>query len=126
MANKKKVFVIFDFDNDKFLKEAIIGQAKNEDSPFEASDHSLKEADPEKEWLERARAAITRSDVVIVMLGPKTKNSPGVLKEVKIAKDLKKERFQLIGYREGAEQWAVPDGGRTYKWTWENLKNLLA
>ena len=126
MANKKKVFVIFDFDNDKFLKEAIIGQAKNEDSPFEASDHSLKEADPEKEWLERARAAITRSDVVIVMLGPKTKNAPGVLKEVKIAKDLKKERFQLIGYRDGAEQWAVPDGGRTYKWTWKNLKNLLA
>jgi Thoeris protein ThsB, TIR-like domain len=126
MANKKKVFVSFDFDNDKFLKEAIIGQAKNEDSPFEASDHSLKEAAPEKEWLERARAAITRSDVVIVMLGPKTKNAPGVLLEVKIAKDLKKERFQLIGYREGAEQWAVPDGGRTYKWTWENLKNLLA
>ena len=126
MANKKKVFVSFDFDNDKFLKEAIIGQAKNEDSPFEASDHSLKEAAPEKEWLERAKAAITRSDVVIVMLGPKTKNALGVLKEVKIAKDLKKERFQLIGYREGAEQWAVPDGGRTYKWTWENLKNLLA
>ena len=126
MANKKKVFVSFDFDNDKFLKEAIIGQAKNEDSPFEASDHSLKEAAPEKEWLERAGAAITRSDVVIVMLGPNTKNAPGVLKEVKIANDLKKERFQLIGYREGAEQWAVPDGGRTYKWTWENLKNLLA
>jgi hypothetical protein len=126
MANKKKVFVSFDFDNDKFLKEAIIGQAKNEDSPFEASDHSLKEAAPEKEWLERAKAAITRSDVVIVMLGPNTKNAPGVLKEVKIAKDLKKERFQLIGHKEGTEQWAVPDGGRTYKWTWENLKNLLA
>jgi hypothetical protein len=126
MANKKKIFVSFDFDHDKFLKEAIIGQAKNEDSPFEASDHSLKEAAPEKEWLERAKAAITRSDVLIVMLGPKTKNAPGVLKEVKIAKDLKKERFQLIGYRKGAEQWAVPDGGRTYKWTWENLKNLLA
>lgn len=126
MANKKKVFVSFDFDNDKFLKEAIIEQAKNEDSPFEASDHSLKEAAPEKEWLERARAAITRSNVVIVMLGPKTKNAPGVLKEVMIAKDLKKERFQIIGHKEGTEQWAVPDGGRTYKWTWENLKNLLA
>jgi hypothetical protein len=126
MAKKKKVFVSFDFENDRFLKEAIIEQAKNQDSRFEAFDHSLKEAAPEREWLERARAAITGSDVVIVMLGPKTKNAPGVLKEVKIANDLKKERFQLIGYREGAEQWAVPDGGRTYKWTWENLKNLLA
>lgn len=35
---KKKVFVSFDFDNDKTLKDFIIGQAKLEDSPFEVSD----------------------------------------------------------------------------------------
>lgn len=32
---KKKVFVSFDFDNDKTLKDFIIGQAKLADSPFE-------------------------------------------------------------------------------------------
>jgi len=48
---KKKVFVSFDFDNDKTLKDFIVGQAKNSDSPFEISDHSLKEAAPGQESL---------------------------------------------------------------------------
>jgi hypothetical protein len=43
---KKKVFVSFDYDNDKPLKEFIIGQAKLADSPFEVIDFSLKEAGP--------------------------------------------------------------------------------
>lgn len=39
---KKHVFVSFDFDNDKILKEFVIGQSRNPDSPFEVIDHSLK------------------------------------------------------------------------------------
>ncbi len=122
---KKKVFVSFDFDNDKALKDFIIGQAKNPDSPFEVSDHSLKEAAPEKDWVEKARRAISRSDIFIVMLGPKTKKASGVLKEVKIANELKK-KFQIIGYKDGTEDWRIPDAGRVYRWNWENLKKLLA
>ncbi len=123
---KKKVFVSFDFDNDKALKDFIIGQAKLDDSPFEVTDHSLKEAAPERSWLEKARAAIARSDVFIVMLGPKTKTASGVLKEVKAANELQKEKFQIIGYQSGSENWAVANGGRVYRWNWENLKKLLA
>jgi hypothetical protein len=37
---KKKVFVSFDFDNDRAQKEFIIGQARHADSPFEVTDHS--------------------------------------------------------------------------------------
>lgn len=122
---KKKVFISFDFDNDKVLKDFIIGQAKKDDSPFEVSDHSLKEAQPEKEWLEKATKAIKRSDVFIIMLGPKTKEASGVLKEVKVAKDEEKSRFQIIGYKDGSEDLRVPDGGRVYKWNWDNLKKLL-
>ena len=123
---KKRVFVSFDFDNDKFLKDSIVGQAKLGDSPFEVIDHSLKEAAPENSWLEKARAAISRSDVVITMLGSKTRAAPCVLKEAKIANDLKKDRFQVIGYKEGSENWAVPGAGRVYSWSWDNLKRLLA
>jgi hypothetical protein len=122
---KKKVFVSFDFDNDKTLKEFIIGQSKNPDSPFEVSDYSLKEAKPEKDWLVHATAAIKRSDVLIVMLGPKTRTAPGVQKEVAVAKGLGKPRFQIIGYKDGSSDWSVPDGGRVYSWSWDNLKNLL-
>jgi hypothetical protein len=123
---KTKVFVSYDFDNDKTLKDFIIGQAKLPDSPFEVSDHSLKEAAPEKDWEARARIAIRGSDVFVVMLGPKTVYASGVLKEVAIAQELEKTRFQVIGYKNGSEDWAVPGAGRTYRWDWENLKKLLA
>lgn len=123
---KKKVFVSFDFDNDKTLKDFIIGQAKLNDSPFEVTDFSLKEAAPEKQWLDKARTAIARAEVFIVMLGSKTKKAPGVLKEVKLANELKKMKFQIIGYRNGLKEWAVPDAGRVYQWNWENLKKLLS
>jgi len=123
---KTKVFVSFDYDNDKVLRDFIIGQAKNADSPFEVADYSLKEEAPEREWEEKARRAISRSDVFIVMLGSKTRKAPGVLKEAKMANDLDKRRFQIIGYREGSEDWAVPNAGRVYRWDWDNLKKLLS
>ena len=123
---KKKVFISFDFDNDRILKDFIIGQAKLQDSPFEVIDHSLKEAAPEKDWLDKATTAIKRSDAFIIMLGAKTKTAPGVLKELRVANELKKPKFQIIGYKDGSADWTVPDGGRTYNWNWENLKTLLA
>jgi hypothetical protein len=49
-----------------------------------------------------------------------------VKKEVAIAKELGKTRFQIIGYRDGSRDWAVPDAGATYSWNWDNLKKLLA
>ena len=122
---KKKVFICFDFDNDKTLKDFIIGQAKNTDSPFDVSDFSLKEPAPEREWMDRAQRAISRSDVFIVMLGPKTNKASGVLKEVKIANELGTAKFQIIGYKKGSETWRVPDAGRVYSWKWGNLKKLL-
>lgn len=123
MANKK-VFVSYDYDNDRTLKEFIIGQARNPDAPFEVVDTSLKEAAPMQTWEDKARAAIRRSDLVLVMVGPKTHRAPGVLKEVKMARDEGKPIVQIIGYREG-DYTAVPNAGRLYRWSWETLKKLL-
>ena len=89
---KKRVFVSFDFDNDKTLKDFIIGQARLPDSPFEVADHSLKEAQPQRDWEDKARQAISRAEMFIVMLGPNTRRASGVLKEVKMANDLAKRR----------------------------------
>jgi predicted GTPase len=122
---KKKVFVSFDFDNDRKLKDFIIGQSKLKDSPFEVIDHSLKEAAPEQNWEAKARAAIGRSDIVIVMVGPQTHRAQGVLKEVKMARAANKHIVQVIGYRDG-EYTEVAGAGRLYRWNWENLKKLLA
>lgn len=120
-----KVFVSYDYDNDKIPYEFIIGQSKNPDSPFQVSDHSLKEAAPQKNWETNARAAISRSEKVVVMLGPKTRHARGVKKEVAIANSLGKTRFQVIGYKNGSRDWAVPGAGVTYLWNWASLKKLL-
>jgi MTH538 TIR-like domain (DUF1863) len=122
---KKPVFVCFDFDNDKVLKDFIIGQSKHSDSPFEVIDHSLKEAAPERDWAEKARRAIRRSEIVLVMVGPETHKAPGVLKEVSMARAEDKKIVQVIGYKDGNYK-AVPDAGRLYAWSWANLKTLLS
>lgn len=100
---KKRVFISFDFHNDKSLKDFIIGQSRLEDSPFEVIDYSLKEASPAQGWLNKARAPISRAHAFIVMLGPETVTATGVLKEIKIATELKKKKFQIVGYRDGSE-----------------------
>jgi hypothetical protein len=122
---KKRVFVSFDFDNDKTLKDFVIGQARLPDSPFDVVDTSLKEAAPMKTWEEKARDAIKRSDLVVVMVGPQTYCASGVLKEVKIAREEGIEIVQIIGYKDG-NYTPVPDAGRLYAWNWDNLKKLLA
>lgn len=121
----KRVFVSFDFDHDKIVKDFVIGQSKLPDSPFTVIDTSLKEAAPEKTWEDKARVAIKRSDAVMVMVGRYTHKAPGVLKEVRMAREEGKPIFQVIGYKDG-NYTAVPNAGRLYRWNWTNLKQLLA
>jgi len=37
----KRAFISFDFDHDEELRNALIGQAKNPDSPFNIADWSV-------------------------------------------------------------------------------------
>lgn len=122
---KKRAFISFDFDHDKTVKDFVIGQAKLPSSPFSVADYSLKEAAPMKTWEDKARAAIKRSDIVIVMVGSLTHKAPGVLKEVQMAREEGKKIVQIIGYKDG-NYTAVPNAGRLYSWNWDNLKKLLA
>jgi len=122
---KKKVFVSFDFDNDKTLKTFIIGQSKLPDSPFEIVDLSLKEAAPEKDWERKADAAIARSDLVLVLVGADTWRAPGVIKEIAMARARNIKIVQMIGYRD-REYRRVRDAGELYRWNWGNLKKLMA
>lgn len=124
MKSKKKVFVSFDYDNDLALKNLLVGQAKNEDSPFEISDWSLKEAAPEKDWEKKALAKIKRSDMVIVVVGSLTHTACGVKKEVNMANN---NNIKVIQIRQqGATYKRVDGAGVLYEWTWKNLKKLLS
>ena len=123
--NRKKVFISFDYDNDSFLKDALVGQSRNEDSPFEISDYSIKEAS--NTWITDARNRIKRCDAVIVICGTSTHTATGVAKELKISQEEGIPYFLLWGYSGKActKPTTAFYEDKIYKWTWDNLKLLL-
>jgi hypothetical protein len=68
---KKRVFISFDFDHDEDLRNFLVGQSKNKDSPFEISDYSLKEP-LIGDWKEKIRTRIKRVECVAVICGHNT------------------------------------------------------
>lgn len=81
---KTRVFISFDYDYDESLKVLLVGQAKNEDSPFSLADWSIKEHIDE-DWKKKARTRIKAVDVVCVVCGEHTDIVTGVSAELKIA-----------------------------------------
>jgi hypothetical protein len=122
---KTKVFISFDFDHDSDLKNLLVGQAKNEDSPFEIIDMSVKE-ELSGDWKEKVRQKIKKVDQVLVICGEYTDGASGVTVEVKITQEEETPYFLLCG-RPGkcVKPKAALKDDKVYKWTWDNLKKLL-
>lgn len=123
---KKKVFISFDYDHDVELKNALVAQAKNEDSPFSINDMSIKEA-IDSNWKQYARKRIRQCDVVIVICGKYTDTATGVSAELTITQEESVPYFLLCGRSTGTV--TKPKGAKTsdkiYDWTWDNLKKLI-
>ena len=119
----QRVFVIFDYDNDNDLKILLIGQAKNDDSPFEIEDWSVKVASPG--WKADARRRIARSDQVVVLCGKHTDTAEGVNVEIEIARELGIPYFLLSGRDGSVKPTSALASDKKYRWTWDNLKTLI-
>jgi hypothetical protein len=125
--NKLRVFLSFDFDNDRALKDFLIGQAKLDDSPFELSDWSIKQ-EIQGNWKEVARQKIRNVDLVLVICGQHTGSASGVSAELSIAQEEGIRYVLLEGYssRVCVKPKSAKPGDQMYKWTWSNLKILLS
>jgi len=123
---KTRVFMSFDYDNDKDLRTLLAGQAKNTDSPFELADWSVKEA-MTGDWKKKVRERIKRVDQMIVICGMKTDTATGVSAELIIAQEEKKPYFLLRGYKDEIckKPKSAKDSDKVYNWTWDNLKKLI-
>lgn len=121
----KRAFISFDYDYDKSLKDLLIGQARNPDSPFEVHDWSIKE--PSADWQVKARRRIRACDVVVVICGEHTHTAKGVAIELKIAQEEGIEYFLLKGYsnKTCTKPTTAKSNDKMYQWTWENLKLLI-
>jgi hypothetical protein len=127
MAIKKRAFISFDIDHDENVKLMLVGQAKLEDSPFDFKDNSVKEH-LTGDWKEKVRRRMDNVDVVIVLCGTQTHTAAGVAAELEIAKEKGKAYFLLAAYSDKICTKPVSASGldKVYKWTWENLKALIA
>lgn len=124
---KKRTFISFDYDYDLSLKNLLVGQAKNDDSPFEITDMSIKTPILDEDWKKSARRRIKGCDVVVVICGEHTDIATGVSAELRIAQDENISYFLLKGYSDKTcvRPKAAKSSDKIYKWTWENLKLLI-
>jgi len=124
---KKRVFISFDYDHDEILRTFLVGQSKHEDTPFDLADWSIKET-LTGNWKEKARSRIRAVDVVAVICGEHTDMATGVSEELRIAKQEYIPYFLLWGYSDKSckKPRAARDSDKMYKWTWDNMKSLIA
>jgi hypothetical protein len=122
-----RVFISFDFDNNKADKDLFAGQAKNSKTPFSIEDWSSKEALPQKEWEEIIKSKVNKCNVLIVLVGKKSHSATGVLKEIGFAKENDVPYFGV--YVKGANtQTDLPTGlnrNRVISWGWEEIANAI-
>lgn len=123
---KKRTFISFDYDHDFDLKNLLVGQARNTDSPFEITDMSIKEPIA-TDWKTNARRRIKGCDVVIVICGKYTDLATGVSAELKITQEECIPYFLLYGRSNEycVKPVAARNSDKMYRWTWDNLKLLI-
>lgn len=123
---KKRAFISFDFDHDEDLRNLLVGQAKNPDSPFDIADWSVKEP-LSGNWKEKVRERIRKTDLTIVICGEWTHTATGVAEELRITREEGKPYFLLRGRsnKTCTKPTTALASDKIYEWTWDNLKALV-
>lgn len=123
MAIKKIVFIAFAIE-DESQRNLLRGQSLNTKTPFEFVDMSVKEP-YDRDWKERVRTRIRRSDGVIALVSKNTLTSSGEKWEIGCAKE---ERKRMTGLRAYSNDYTTPPelaGYPIIDWTWQGIANFI-
>jgi hypothetical protein len=122
---RRKVFISFAIE-DKRYRDFLVSQAKNERTPFDFIDMSVKKPWDENEWKRECRKKIKKCDSMIILLSKNTWNSGGSRWEIKCAKE---ERIRILGMHiKKNDKGAIPPElyrRKVIEWNWEDLENFL-
>lgn len=116
------IFVSFEFDKDRDLKNSFYEQAK-ELTRHRVRNCSLNEGYPDETWKRKARAAIRACDVVVVLIGQDTHNAQGVITETDMARSLKKPIIQIKP--QGRPYKGLTRLGKPIAWKWNKINAKL-
>ena len=126
MATNNRIFTSFAVEDHRY-RDLLVGQARNERSPFEFVDMSVKEA-WDSQWKTKCRAKIRACDGMIALLSSSSPGAEGHLWEIACAKE---ERVPVIGIyvsdtdRPGYMP-AELSGVRIVTWTWPNIAYFIS
>lgn len=124
MAVNNRIFISFAVE-DAHYRDLLKGQAKNDQSPFDFVDMSVKEP-WDAQWKTKCRTKIKGCDGVIALLSKKTWNADGARWEMNCAVD---EGIPIIGVHiHKDDKGTIPpelEGKKVIEWTWDGIKRFL-
>jgi hypothetical protein len=119
----KRVFISFAIEDKKY-RDFLVAQSKNENSPFEFTDMSVKE--PWKsDWKEKCRTKIKGCDGVIGLISNSTPLASGEIFELECAYE---ENIPVMLMYINSDRPVLPAilrGKKIYTWSWDNIKNFI-
>lgn len=123
----KRTFISFDFDHDEDLRNLLVGQSRNPNSPFEIADWSVRQP-MTGNWRDKVRDRIRRTQLTIVVCGEHTHTATGVAAELTITREELNPYFLLWGRpdKNCTKPTSALPSDKVYKWTWDNLTALIA
>lgn len=117
---KKVVFIAFAIEDER-QRDFLKGQSLSLREPYKFIDMSVK--DPyDKDWKDRVRTRIKRSDGVIVLVSKNSSSSSGQKWEIKCAKEEGKKVRGIWAYKDDR---ANIDGVATKVWTDKNICDFI-
>jgi hypothetical protein len=121
----KRVFISFAAPEDNYARDFLVGQARNNRSPFEFVDMSVKEPWSDL-WKTRCRTKIRGCNGLIALISKNTINATGARWEIKCAIE---EGIPVIGVQISSDnKGIVPSelsGKRVINWTWEGIASFI-
>ena len=120
MADKKVVFIAFAIE-DETQRDFLKGQSLHPRAPYEFIDMSVKEP-YDKDWKDRVRTRIKRSDGVIALVSKSSLKSSGQKWEITCAKEEKKRIRGIWAY---ADDRTNLEGVNTFAWSDKNISDFI-
>ena len=121
---KKRIFISFAMEDEK-LRNFLIGQRNNKQSPFEFIDMSVKQP-WDSSWKTNCRTRIKCCGGMIGIITNNTRNADGQLWEIRCAKE--KGVPLLLIYGCTNKNFIIPPeikGFAIYEWRWEEINNWI-
>lgn len=122
---RKKIFISFAVE-DKNIRDLFVGQSRNEKTPFEFADMSVKEP-WDNAWKTQCRERIKACHGVIILVTKNTFKAEGVHWEIKCAKE-EGLPIKAIYARKDAKGCRLPTelkGQHIYNWSWPNINKFV-